>query len=333
MTKLNCHDVARASQLRTVFRSLALVCAPIAALSGIAACGDDSTPAANAESAPSGQEGPEASGPHPEAGVSSPTAEAGPIDGGGSDGGIEKENRSAGCGSSQTGTGAFATNTIQVGGTSRTYHLRVPANYSATRAYPLITRWHGSGGDGLSGGLDIQYAAGDNAIIVGADGVNKTWSSSTTNNKDLALFDAMIDEVGKKYCIDPTRIFSYGFSAGGGFTNLLGCVRGDIIRGTAAIASFKSFQDGECKGPVAGWFLHDSNDLVVLIANGKAARDRLITANGCSTTTTNVGDGCVQYQGCATADPVVWCETSGYGHNIRGDFAPAKVWSFFEALE
>jgi hypothetical protein len=53
--------------------------------------------------------------------------------------------------------------------------------------------------------------------------------------------------------------------------------------------------------------------------------------NGCSTETVSEGDGCVRYLGCETA-PVVWCESKGFGHNIRDDFAPAKVWKFFENL-
>jgi polyhydroxybutyrate depolymerase len=140
----------------------------------------------------------------------------------------------------------------------------------------------------------------------------------------------MLEIVSDQYCIDSHRIFSYGFSLGGLFTNLLACERGDVLRATAAIAS--GLAGNNCKGKVASWFLHDTDDDAILIARGKAARERAVAANGCSTNTVDEGNGCVRYQGC-DATPVVWCESKGFGHNIRGDYAPAQVWKFFQSLK
>ncbi|HEY6881519.1 MAG TPA: hypothetical protein VI299_26015, partial [Polyangiales bacterium] len=75
--------------------------------------------------------------------------------------------RSGGCGmASSGGDGMFAEQTARIGGVDRSYHVRLPNDYDATRAYPLIFRFHGYGGDGLSGGLGIEGPAGDDAIIV-----------------------------------------------------------------------------------------------------------------------------------------------------------------------
>jgi polyhydroxybutyrate depolymerase len=254
--------------------------------------------------------------------------------------------RSAGCGIVQTGNGEFVRMEIHVLGRNRTYHLRVPGNYDGNRAYPLIFRWHGSGGNGLSGGLGIEFISRNDAIVVGADGLDKNWDSKTDSDElllndeydylkfntdpvDLLFFDRMLATISKQYCIDRDRIFSYGFSVGGYFTNLLACERGDVLRASAAVSG--GIRGGNCKGKVAAWFLHDSDDHVVPIAEGRAARDRAIATNGCSTNTVDEGDGCVRYQGCET-NPVVWCESKGIGHNIRGDFAPARVWRFFQEL-
>lgn len=253
-----------------------------------------------------------------------PDAGKGPNPGNGT-----QEERSKGCGVKSSGSGKFVTRTIEVGGMERTYHVRVPANYDPNRAYDLVTRWHGSGGDGLSGGLDIEDASGNDAIVVGADGLNNRWSN---RENDLALFDGIMAEIGGEYCLNLDRVFAYGFSAGAGFTNLLSCVRGEVIRGVAVIAGYTSGSESACKGQVAAWFLHDENDDAVPIARGIPARDRLLAENGCSTTTVDVGDGCKEYQGCAEGYPVVWCQTSGLGHSIRGDYAPAKAWEFFSGL-
>lgn len=235
---------------------------------------------------------------------------------------------SAGCGIVQLVTGKFKPMTISVLNQERKYHLHVPRNYDFNRAYPLIFRWHGAGGDGLSGGLGIEYSAGDDAIIVSADGLDQYWRIES-DSVDLALFDSMLETVSAQYCIDQHRVFSYGFSIGGLFTNLLACERGDVLRASAAIASGPA--GNNCKGKVATWLLHDSDDDAIPLSMGEAARERALAINGCYTNTVDEGNGCVRYQGCDTA-PVVWCESTGIGHNIRGNYAPAQVWKFFQTL-
>ena len=267
---------------------------------------------------------------------------------------VHIRGRSVGCGIPQTGTGHFIAVETRVLDQVRTYHLLVPKSYDPDRAYPLVFRWHGWGGSGLSGGLGIEINSGNDAIVVGADGLNGGWSSYA-NSPDLIFFDQMLETISNRYCIDRNRVFSYGFSLGGFLTNTLACERGDVVRASAAIAggirggsrsrkrnaatwlldelgsSGLVTGQGKCKGKVASWFLHDQDDNVVPILKGKAARERAVAMNGCSTETVSEGDGCVRYLGCETA-PVVWCESKGFGHNIRDDFAPAKVWKFFENL-
>ena len=232
---------------------------------------------------------------------------------------------SPGCGIAATGTGRFETLALSVLDRDRTYHLRVPKSYDSKRPYPIVFRWHGRGGDGLSGGLDIEASAGEDAIVVGADGLHGSWSSG-----DLAFFDRMLGAIEEKYCVDRDRVFSYGFSAGGFFTNLLACERGDVLRASASIAG--GARGDKCHGKVARWFLHDVGDELVPISLGQAARDGALETNGCSSRTLDIGDGCVQYLGCDKA-PVVWCQSQGFGHNIRSDFAPGRVWKFFQGLQ
>ncbi len=233
---------------------------------------------------------------------------------------------SAGCGIKHIGSNNFKPMQSTVQNQTRTYHLRVPAGYNPDRAYPLIFLFHGYGGNGLSGGLGIENNARGNALIVGADGLNNQWNQATTEN-DLLFFDRMLETISTEYCVDSNRVFSYGFSMGGYFTNLLSCERGDVLRASASIAGGPR---GEvCKGKVSAWFLHDTDDKAIHILQGIAARDKAIATNGCSQETVDVENGCVQYQGCENT-PVVWCQTSGFGHDIRGDVAPVRVWKFFQ---
>ncbi|HOY69777.1 MAG TPA: hypothetical protein PL131_00745 [Methylotenera sp.] len=233
---------------------------------------------------------------------------------------------SAGCGIKHIGTNKFKATQLTIQDQTRNYHLHVPAGYNPERAYPLIFLFHGYGGNGLSGGLGIEHNAKGNALIVGADGLNNQWNQSTKEN-DLHFFDTMLETISSQYCVDKNRVFSYGFSMGGYFTNLLACERGNVLRASASIAGGPRGND--CKGKVAAWFLHDTDDKAINISQGIAARDKAIATNGCSQETIELENGCVQYQGCQET-PIVWCQTSGFGHDIRGDVAPARVWKFFQ---
>jgi len=40
------------------------------------------------------------------------------------------------------------------------------------------------------------------------------------------------------------------------------------------------------------------------------------------------GSPCVRYQGCDPGYPVVWCQTTGQGHNRQDSYA-GPFWTFF----
>jgi len=237
--------------------------------------------------------------------------------------------RSLGCGKVARGTGEFEAHSLQIDDSTRHYHVRLPASYDPARAYPLVFRFHGTGGTGLSHGLDIEAVAPEDAIVAAIDGRDGTWTWAS-GPEDLRLFDAAYAAISDGYCIDLGRVFAYGFSAGGGVTNALGCVRAARLRGIAVVAGFDVKLP--CELPVAAWFLHDRDDDRVSIAQGEAARARMRERNGCTEQAVERGEGCRSYEGCRSGYPVVWCETRGHGHDIAGDTAPARVWSFFSAL-
>lgn len=246
------------------------------------------------------------------------------------DGGDTASGPSSGCGKAAADPqGQFTKKTIRAADMDRTYYVYVPEQYDPTRAYPVVFRFHGTTGNGLSGGLDIEKVAPKDMIVIAPDGQMNTW---TWMQKEIALFDGLSAWVGEQYCIDKGKQFVFGFSAGAGVSQLLSCVRGNVLRGLGAIAGYNAYGNRTCQGQVAGWHVHDSTDTAAPIAGGRAARDALLKMNGCSMESEPAGDTCVRYRGCAEGHPVVWCETSGMGHNIRGDYAPGEVWKFFSAL-
>lgn len=239
-----------------------------------------------------------------------------------------------------SGTGRFEQRLIRLGTLLRTYSLFVPRSYAPSRPYPVIFRFHGSGGDGRSGGLAIEQFSADDAIVVGVDGQRlrdgtRSWDE-THEQADIALFDALLTELRAHYCVDPERIYAYGFSAGAAFSERLACVRGDVLRGITAIAAYNLTAPklSVCKGQAAALLLHDNDDPAVPIGAGRASRDVIRELNHCSDQSDpEPGEpGCVRYRDCSEGHPVVWCESHALGHDIRGDAAPQRAWTFFKSL-
>jgi len=246
--------------------------------------------------------------------------------------------RQQGCGAPTRGTGKFTPKTLRVGKLERSYRLFVPGGYESARPYPVIFRFHGHGGDGESGGLGIEQFSGDGAIVVGLDGQRtrdgqRSWDE-TREQDDVRFFDALLSELGANYCIDRARLYAYGFSAGGAFSERLACLRGDVLRAIGAIAAYPLTQPkpSQCRGQAAALLFHDQDDPAVPIGAGRAARDVITRLDGCSEQTAPEDESCVRFRDCSPGHPVVWCESHKLGHDIRGDVAPQKVWKFFQSL-
>jgi polyhydroxybutyrate depolymerase len=237
--------------------------------------------------------------------------------------------RSSGCRQPATGTSSYVRQTIPIRNATREYFLWVPRTYSPSQPYPIVFRWHGSTGNGLSGGMEIEDSSGEHAIIVSPSGIDGDWDFAT-NGVDVELFDRLLAQLETTYCIDIGRVFSYGFSDGGAFSNLLGCVRFDMVRGIAAVESFPVVMN--CPGRVAAWMTHSPDDNVEPIALGMQVRSLVLAADDCGDTAMPVAPSpCVRYQGCRAGYPVDWCQTSG-PHNPQGAFAAPGAWAFFDSL-
>ena len=243
---------------------------------------------------------------------------------------------SAGCGKTPPASNRY---TIDVGGTSREYILKVPDGYDPNHAYRLIFGFHGAkyddnwvatgiapdGGTPLSGPyFGIESESAGSAIFV-APQANPTWSSS-----DLAFVDAMVALFESQLCVDKSRIFSVGFSMGAIMTITLGCNRSDVFRGIAPMS-------GSLPSPcptgqhIAYWASHGTNDTTIPIANGEAARDEFVKRNHCGTQTSAAdANNCVTYQGCDQGYPVTWCTFSGV--HEPAPFAGPEIWQFISPL-
>lgn len=244
------------------------------------------------------------------------------------------------CGQPPPFTGAMAQK-IEAAGLDRRFDLVIPADYDPDRPYPLVFAWHGRGGSGQLARLyfKVEEAAAGQAIFVYPDGLPLPEMGGQTGwdldpaNEDFALFDAILEDLSSRLCIDPARVFSTGHSFGGYMSNALGCARAGIVRAIAPVAGGGPF--GACQGPVAAWLAHGAGDTTVPLSQGEGARDRWRTANSCSEAAAPTDPApCVAYADCDPGFPVHWCqhdEPDLGGHGWPQWAGPA-IWSFFAAL-
>ncbi|GGZ17490.1 hypothetical protein GCM10010300_71700 [Streptomyces olivaceoviridis] len=264
----------------------------------------------------------------------------------------------AGCGKAPALTSG--THTIQSGGQTRSYVLRVPAGYDNNHPYRLIFGFHWRGGtanDVDSGGTDgynwSYYGlrrladANNSTIFVAPQGNGNGWANP--GGQDVAFVDAMVSQLEAGLCVDTTQLFSAGFSYGGAMSYALACSRATVFR---AVAVYSGANLSGCDGgtqPIAYMGLHGIRDNVLPIASGRELRDTFVRNNGCTPQNPpepaygSLTHIITAYSGCRSGYPVVWAAFDGAGHDpgpidgSTGDgwrtWTSAAVWQFFTQFD
>jgi poly(3-hydroxybutyrate) depolymerase len=220
--------------------------------------------------------------------------------------------------------------------TQRSYWIEMPAAYDRNKAYPVIIGLHwrdGSAADvyGWSGFFGLKNLYGDNAIFVAPQGLDRGWAN--TGDRDIRFLRAMISEVQQGACTDSRRVFATGFSFSGMMSNAIGCQMGDVVRSIVPMAGSLWSGCAASSNKVAALFIHAKDDNVVPYTAGMEARDLFLKRNSCSAATMPLGsNGCVEYQGCDSGKPVVWCGTETGGHWYP-NFSAQESKAFFDRFK
>ena len=308
--------------------------------------GTTSNPTAGASTAGSSTGG-QASGGSSQAGASSQAgvssnggSSAGSAAGGsassgsGGNGGQSGSKSSAGCTKPATqALNMWVDSMVMTSGANRPYAVRLPTDYNASRAYPVIMLLHGCSSG--TNNVPMEKVTGSDAILVRGTGsaANTCWDTKA-NGPDVAFFDAMVADVKARFCADESRIFAVGYSSGSWLINQLSCIRADVLRGAGTVSGGEA-AGNNCTGAVARIYIHDADDTDNVIAGGIKARDRQLTQNGCDKSVAPVATDpapCQAYASCPAAEPITWCQTTGKMHGRQDDFAPGLFWNFFKKL-
>lgn len=259
-------------------------------------------------------------------------------------GSVATGGTNAGTGGASTGCGSATTPapcnrsgspcSMDVTGTARTYYVQLPSSYTSSKQYPLVFQFHPRGGTAEQALNMYRISSGmPDAIYVTPQGLTSNGSTGwpNTNGQDIEFTKQMLSTVEAAYCVDTGRVFSVGFSYGGMMSIAVGCELSDVFRAIAPMSG-ALYSDFKCQGTgpaIAMWGSHGLSDNVVPIADGRAARDKILQQNHCGTATTPIAPSpCVSYQGCDAGYPVTWCEFDGV-HQIP-NFASSAIATFFK---
>lgn len=245
------------------------------------------------------------------------------------------------------------------------YIVSLPTSYDMAKPYPLGFGFHGRNRNhencqqGDCAGF--QSVMGQQAVLVYMQSLREPldaemsgWEGGDERDDNAHFFEQVLEQVASDYCVDEARVFVAGTSSGASFSNLLGCRFGDRLLAVAPVSGGLP-ESQNCKGAPAAIVIHGIDDPHVPFTAGEMARANYQDRSGCMDTTVpalatmhqeirtkrdaqpSVEDAaCVDYQGCAAASPLRWCEHSygGYDGSTHGwpPVGGQMIWDFVKAL-
>jgi polyhydroxybutyrate depolymerase len=234
---------------------------------------------------------------------------------------------------------------IDAGGMNRRYIRHVPPGYDGKKPVPLLIDWHPLTQTGQFQRTNSGYAAvadREGFIVLYPDGIDNAWNIGPCCTRsrmvdDLGLAKAMVAKLESEACIDKKRIYSAGYSMGGGMTHFLGCNAADIFAAIAPAAfDLLTEQEEPCKParPITVIAFRGSADPIVPYAGGESSPPtfgytlppihflgaegtfkRWQELNMCTGTPMDAGSGCQTVTQCAGGVETTLCTKQGGGHD------------------
>ncbi len=243
----------------------------------------------------------------------------------------------------------------------RGWWVYVPTGYNPTKPYRVIysgagcddADWFHAGDDGFP----YNNVDDAQAILVGLDydtysDVPGCYDNRDPQSNDFTFFPWLQNQIETQFCVDKNHEFFSGYSSGSWVMQQFNCAFPDKLRGSVGVTGcepgapgYPGAQYAPCVDkPTAAFYVKDYNDTDNTYACILPACTRMLKQNGCSVTTCNPldkttttpytlpagvtlpqGASCVQFNGCPTDYPVVFCVTYNQGHGDGQSWGTPKL--------
>lgn len=228
---------------------------------------------------------------------------------------------SSGCGVASELLSAFTSS-----GITRSVITDLPETYDPNTPHKIVFAFHGRTSDNaqVRGYYDLDNEPSNTIFVYPAglsDGGGFTWENGE-NAVDTQLFDDLLETFASNYCVDLASVYVVGHSLGASYTTSLGCLRGDRIRGVAALGG--GISADTCTSKVAAMVLHNPEDNLVPLSEGERARDTFLAQNALPLEPTPIEPtafNCNRYGSEETLYPVVWC-LQPFSDAFNGEYYP-----------
>ena len=241
--------------------------------------------------------------------------------------------------------GAQTTMTWTVDGNQRQAIVYAPKPTISNMKHPLVFGFHGHGGNmqGTSQLMHIQTLWPE-AIVVYPQGLNSPrpkdppgnspgWqyeanqTRGNVGNRDLDFFDAMVATMKQTYTVDDKRIYTTGFSMGGGFSYLLWAERSKTIAAIGEVAG-RLFDTEHLTEPRAILAIAGQQDTTDPYAVQLQSIEQAKQADSATGTGQPCGPNCLFYPS-TTHTPVKTILHPGA--HVYPPWAPAEIVKFLQA--
>ena len=211
------------------------------------------------------------------------------------------------------------------------YNVRLPADYSAEVAHPLIVVFSPRVQNDSASALEAFTELGPDATARGYVIAFAEWFDPVPQQNQLDADSIRVD-VAASWCVDPARVYYTGHSDGGSMTTILPFFhQAPVAAVVPSAAGIEDVLTGSlpCANAVPSMVIHSADDEVFPEpGHGIGAAEHWANCQGCTGLGAPRADGCVPYVGCNESAEVLYCQTSGSHYSWYG--LNASMLDFFD---
>ena len=150
----------------------------------------------------------------------------------------------------------------------RSYHVKEPDGWDRTSPLPVLIHFHGWQ---RTGALPVQHQRISGAtrlrgvLLIAPNGLRKTWNMWSPETEDVQFAADVLEDVIKRYPVDPDNILVSGYSYGSIMAWRVACDRGEAmnIRALLGISGTLRLDEDCAEAPKEARHVHGLKDNVL----------------------------------------------------------------------